>query len=276
MGWRKAGLALAAASAIGIGAYSGRGALVQGLKSLAQNANEKSKQKLVSENQEAWASEVEARFGIRFYRRPNIAFGYPPGISEEKKQDFAQYHPKTDTLYFFPNQDVISGDSGPVDSLVKELFPGEKHPVKEDYVHESIHSYRHWLLQMHGRSSGLPESDDISSFIGTVLVREGTATLVERSIAGRKCEFNEKYWFRNEDAYIIFSGSNPEMFFSYIYNSGCKLAEPIVRRFCARGLDALFLDPPDTKEELENLPAYRQKLLDRLESENPGFSGNCS
>jgi len=207
----------------------------------------------------------ENNLGVDFDEEPKVKWGLPKELSAlaypEQGIAVAAYDPELDTI-FLTSTVLRNPNMTFSNTILKKLQPKiYKQRLHTDGIFS--HELGHFFVDQEAES--LEEGDWPPDFEGLTkgevygfqLISEGIAFYFEGLF-----NFNTTNTYSDSDWPInIGDWTNED-----IYDGGFNLVQPIIEQYGVQGIRHLILNPL-TECDLQDLPAYRTRMLDQLEKQ---------
>ena len=177
--------------------------------------------------------EQEKFLNIKYKNIPELKYLIPRELGKNRRFFCGYYNQEKNIIYYNSEIEMC----GPDETLRHEV--AHSYIIKKCLENKTCKNYRE-------------STDDEFKMVISNLMNEGIAEYFDRGLKNKKTEFtDEELPEELEDFKFV------------IYDAGYHLVKPIIDEFRGKGVDYLIQNPP-TPEELFNLPAYRERILEEL------------
>jgi hypothetical protein len=200
----------------------------------------------VDENLEKIMREQEKNLSFKYFGVPQILIGMP---KEWRTSTMGLYRMIEDKLYL--NEFHFFEDFEDFNKLNEDL-------VDRVLSHELGHYYSDKLAESKISENFYERSFSKEESIGLLIIQEGIAEYFRNYSGEVILDFDDSLW--PSKIFMLQLGR-------YAYGGGHFLVKPILDKFGVEaGVEYLLNNPPKTEKELLDLPGYRHKIMNSLES----------
>ncbi len=202
----------------------------------------------VDENLEEIMIKQEKNLSFKYTGVPQILIGMPGG---ENISSIGIYKMKEDKLYL--DESSFFEDFEDFDNLNEDL-------VKLVLSHELGHYYTDKLVENKISKTFYDRNFSKMESMGLLIIQEGIAEYFRDYSGSDNLDsyFDDSLWPSN--TFML-------QLNRYVYTGGHFLVKPILDKFgVEKSVEYLIKNPPKTEKELLDLPGYRLKIMNSLES----------